>query len=142
MGPDGSVQPVPLRRSLEPVSSTPTLVSPILSPSRIRLDDEMLKELGFDDLSPAARADLLEFLRSKLEMAVGERLADDITSREMSDLGAIIDSENSSPALIYLDRVCPEHPAIVREEFERLAEQLEAERPAFLAAFGVSEKSA
>lgn len=124
------------------MSSTPTLAPLIPSPSTIRLDDEKLQELGFGDLSAEVRTDLLDFLRPKLEMAVGERLADGMTSREISDFEAIVDSENSSAALTYLDQVCPEHPAIVREEVERLVGQLEAERPAFLAAFRATEEGA
>lgn len=122
--------------------STPTLVSPVPSPSTVRLDDEMLEELGFGDLSPEVKADLLGFLRTKLEMVVGERLADRMTSKELSDFEAIIDSKNSSAALTYLDRICPEHPAIVRDELERLVGQLETERPAFLAVFCLTEESA
>lgn len=124
------------------MSSTPTLVSSIPSPSTVRLDEEMLEELGFGDLSPEARSDLLGFLHTKLEIVVGERLADGMTSKELSDFEAIIDSESGSAALTYLDRICPEHPAIVRDELERLVGQLEAERPAFLAAFCRTEESA
>ena len=121
---------------------TQTLAFPIPSPAALRFDIETLQELGFDGLSPEVMRDLVDFLRRKLQLAVGERLAENIATTETSDLEAVFDCDGSSDVLIDLDRVCPDHLEVVCEELERLVGTLEAERPAFLAVFGASDEAA
>ncbi len=124
------------------MSSTPTAVPSVTDSPALVLADEMLTDLGFADLPPEARTDLLAFLRAKLDTAVGTRVASDLTTEESSALDDVIDREDPSAARLHLDQVWPEHATIVREELDRLVEQLRAERPAFLAALGASEESA
>lgn len=92
----------------------------------IRLDDELLAELGVHDLPPDHRRTVLAALYEELEDRVGLRLAHMMTSRQLREFELLIDANDKQGALGWLETNFPDYKQVVNEEFGGLRLEMRA----------------
>lgn len=92
----------------------------------IAMNRAWLCGLGLDGLPEPDADQLLAFARERLELAVGRRLAEQMTAAELDEFEGFIDRNDEPGALGWLTAHVPEYPQVVREELALLSEALRA----------------
>src|SRR5213596_1145031 len=100
----------------------------------IKLDDDLLQELGLAGLPPEEKKKLLAHIYETLEMRVGVKLAEQMTDAQLSEFEQFIDSNNETGALSWLERNFPNYKDVVAAEFENLKREIGHVAPQILAA--------
>jgi hypothetical protein len=99
----------------------------------IRLDDDLLNELGLRDLSSTHRNAVLRGLYEELESRVGLVLAGRMTDEQLDAFEIFIDKNDEEGALGWLEENFPEYPEVVQQEFETLKSEISAQAGAITA---------
>lgn len=86
----------------------------------IRLDDNLLNELGLANLPAEEKAKFLKHMYETLEMRVGTRLAERMTDTQMSEFERFINSNDEQGAFHWLEGNFPDYKTVVADEFEKL----------------------
>lgn len=100
----------------------------------IRLDDNLLRELGLGALPAAEKDKFLKHIYETLEMRVGTRLAERMTDQQLDEFETFIDHRDDTGAFHWLETNFPNYKQVVAEEFERLKAEIKAVAPDILAA--------
>lgn len=100
----------------------------------IRLDDNLLQELGLGALPPAEKDKFLKHIYETLEMRVGTRLAERMTDQQLDEFETFIDRKDDQGAFHWLETNFPNYKEVVAEEFEKLKAEIKAVAPDILAA--------
>lgn len=107
----------------------------------IRLDDNLLTELGLGSLPPAERQALLAHLLETLELRVGMRLAAQLSDQQLDEFEALLPTPQDSAttkadkersALSWLETHFPDYKAVVSEELEKLKAEIKRDAPRIL----------
>lgn len=106
------------------------------------MDVEWLQELGVERLDQRDVAHALTTVRSRLEMAVGTRLAAAMTEAQLDEFGSLVDDGDPEAATAWLDREVPDHRRIVREELALLETTIMGDPAAFARAVRTSAMEA
>ncbi len=101
----------------------------------VKLGRELLCTVGLSTLDVRAAEQLLSVIRERLETAVGEALARDLTDQQLTEFEALMVARDEPGALLWLQHNKPGYKAVVRQRYEAVIEQLRDEAPAILAAF-------
>lgn len=108
----------------------------------IRIDDNMLKDLGLDDLPEEEKQKLLLHIYETLEMRVGMSLAKQMSDEQLDEFEQIIDaaeeegdgedmdSETQKQALTWLEQNFPGYKQVVSEELEKLKDEIKRDSSA------------
>ncbi|HUC89926.1 MAG TPA: DUF5663 domain-containing protein [Patescibacteria group bacterium] len=99
----------------------------------IKLDDDLLKQLGLDGLPPEEKKKLLAHIYETLEMRVGMKLAEQMSDAQLSEFEQFINSNDEAGALHWLETNFPNYKDVVAEEFERLKQEVKQLTPQILA---------
>lgn len=86
----------------------------------IKLDDNLLQELGLGALPPAEKDKFLRHIYETLEMRVGTRLAERMTDQQLDEFESFIDRNDDNGAFHWLETNFPNYKDVVAEEFEKL----------------------
>jgi hypothetical protein len=86
----------------------------------IKLDDNLLQELGLGALPPAEKDKFLRHIYETLEMRVGTRLAERMSDQQLDEFEAFIDRNDDNGAFHWLETNFPNYKDVVAEEFEKL----------------------
>ncbi len=100
----------------------------------IKLDDDLLKELGLAALPPEEKKKLLAHIYETLEMRVGMKLAEQMSDAQLSEFEQFIDSNNESGALQWLETNFPNYKDVVAAEFDLLKKEIQQIAPQIAAA--------
>ena len=100
----------------------------------IKLDDDLLQELGLGGLPPAEKDKFLRHIYETLEMRVGTRLAERMTDQQLDEFEAFIDRNDDQGAFNWLETNFPNYKEVVAEEFEKLKKEIKAVASDILAA--------
>jgi predicted RNA-binding Zn ribbon-like protein len=100
----------------------------------IKLDDNLLQELGLGALPAAEKDKFLRHIYETLEMRVGTRLAERMTDQQLDDFEAFIDQNDDNGAFRWLETNFPNYKQVVAEEFERLKVEIKPMASDILAA--------
>lgn len=100
----------------------------------IKLDDDLLKELGLGNLPPEEKKKLLAHIYETLEMRVGMKLAEQMSDAQLSEFEQFIDSNNEAGALQWLEANFPNYKDVVAAEFEKLKAEIAQVAPQIAAA--------
>ena len=103
----------------------------------IKLNDELLAELGLADLPAGEKNQLLAHIYETLEMRVGMQLAERMTNEQLDEFEAFIASGDEGGALRWLEANFPGYKQTVSEVFEGLKAEISMAAPQMLAASGV-----
>lgn len=101
----------------------------------LRFDDDYLADAGVGALPEWARPRILRHLYGVLELRVGMVLVNRMNVDEVTELERLM--EDGAGALAWLEANHPGHREIVREEFERLRDELRRNGPRLLAHAGL-----
>lgn len=100
----------------------------------IKLDDDLLQELGLAGLPPEEKKKLLAHIYETLEMRVGMKLAEQMTDAQLTEFEQFIDRNDEAGALKWLEANFPNYKDVVAAEFERLKMEIRQVAPQILAA--------
>lgn len=91
---------------------------------RILLDEALLDELGLGALEVDAKNQMLATMYETLEQRVGMQLAGRMTTEQLEEFEQLFDAGDRAAASRWLEQHFPEHPTVVREQFERLKDEI------------------
>jgi hypothetical protein len=100
----------------------------------IKLDDDLLQELGLAALPPEEKKKLLAHIYETLEMRVGMKLAEQMSDAQLTEFEQFIDRNDEAGALRWLESNFPNYKDVVAAEFERLKVEVKQVAPQILAA--------
>src|SRR5438477_9395945 len=100
----------------------------------IKLDDDLLKELGLSALPEEEKKKLLAHVYETLEMRVGMKLAEKMTDAQLTEFEQFIDRNDEAGALRWLETNFPNYKDVVAAEFENLKSEIGRVAPQILAA--------
>ncbi len=86
----------------------------------IKLDENLLVELGLAALPKDEKTSFLKHMYETLEMRVGTRLAERMSDQQMSEFEQFINSNDEQGAFHWLESNFPNYKEVVAEEFEKL----------------------
>lgn len=99
----------------------------------IKLDDNLLQELGLGALPPEEKKKMLAHIYETLEMRVGMELAKQMTEAQLSEFEQFINRNDEAGALHWLETNFPHYKQVVADEFEKLKAEIKAVAPQILA---------
>ena len=107
----------------------------------IKLDDDLLKELGLDSLPPEEKKKFLAHIYETLEMRVGMKLAERMSDAQLSEFEQFIDRNDEAGALQWLEANFPNYKDVVAEEFEKLKAEIRQLAPQIIAASAAQQQA-
>ncbi len=108
----------------------------------IKLDDDLLQELGLAGLPAEEKKKLLAHIYETLEMRVGMKLAEQMSDAQLTEFEQFIDRNDEGGALKWLETNFPNYKDVVAAEFERLKAEIGQVAPQILAAGGQQQPAA
>lgn len=98
----------------------------------IKLDDDLLRELGLETLPPEEKKKLLAHIYETLEMRVGMKLAEQMSDAQLTEFEQFIDRNDEAGALHWLETNFPNYKDVVASEFEHLKAEVAQVAPQIL----------
>lgn len=98
----------------------------------IKLDDNLLKELGLATLPTDEKKKLLAHVYETLEMRVGMELAKLMSDAQLTDFEQFINKNDESGALKWLETNFPNYKDVVGAEFAKLKDEVKQFAPQIL----------
>ena len=98
----------------------------------IKLDDDLLKELGLVNLPAEEKKKLLAHIYETLEMRVGMKLAEQMSDAQLTEFEQFIDRNDEAGALRWLEGNFPNYKDVVAAEFENLKTEIAHVAPQIL----------
>ncbi|HJQ08610.1 MAG TPA: DUF5663 domain-containing protein [Candidatus Saccharimonadales bacterium] len=99
----------------------------------IKLDDDLLQELGLAALPAEEKKKLLAHIYETLEMRVGMKLAEQMSDAQLTEFEQFIDRNDEAGALRWLETNFPHYKDVVASEFEALKKEIHQVAPQILA---------
>lgn len=99
----------------------------------IKLDDNLLQELGLGVLSPEEKKKMLAHIYETLEMRVGMELAKQMTDAQLNEFEQFINRNDEAGALQWLEANFPNYKDVVAAEFEKLKGEIRQVAPQIIA---------
>jgi hypothetical protein len=99
----------------------------------IKLDDNLLQELGLAALSADDRRKMLAHIYETLEMRVGMELAKQMTDAQLGQFEEFINRNDEPGALQWLETNFPNYKDVVAAEFDKLKAEISQVAPQILA---------
>jgi len=109
----------------------------------IKLDDQLLNDLGLGQLPKAERDQLLAHIFETLQMRVGTTLAQQMSDEQLDAFEAIVqpsetnpgedlDDETQAKAAQWLEENFPSYKQVVADELEQLKSEIKRDAPAIV----------
>lgn len=89
-----------------------------------KLNDEWLIELGLGQLPPHRKNQFLAHAYQTLETRVGLRLAKQMSDAQLDEFEGFLDRSDDEGARDWLEANHPDYRDVVRDEFNRLNEEI------------------
>jgi len=99
----------------------------------IKLDDDLLAQLGLQALPVEEKKALLKHIYETLEMRVGTTLAQQMTDQQLDEFEGFINRNDEAGALHWLETNFPNYKDVVAQEFEKLKAEVGQAAPQILA---------
>ncbi|HSD56033.1 MAG TPA: DUF5663 domain-containing protein [Candidatus Saccharimonadales bacterium] len=99
----------------------------------IKLDDNLLQELGLGSLPPEEKKKMLAHIYETLEMRVGMELAKQMTDAQLNEFEEFINRNDEAGALRWLETNFPNYKDVVAAEFEKLKHEIKQVAPQIVA---------
>ncbi len=91
----------------------------------LRIDNDLLKEVGLGDLPMEEKSLLVSQIHEQLELRVGTRLAEKMSEEQKEEFDTdYIQKEDEKGAMAWLEKNFPDYPNVVKEELQKLKEEL------------------
>lgn len=99
----------------------------------IKLDDNLLQELGLGQLPPDEKKKMLAHIYETLEMRVGMELAKQMTDAQLNEFEEFIKRNDEAGALRWLETNFPNYKSVVASEFDKLKLEVKQVAPHIVA---------
>ncbi len=102
----------------------------------LKLDNDLLAQLGLGSLSDDQKQAMLQYIYEILELRVGTNLANQMTDEQLDEFEKFIDDKgeaNQAQALQWLEANLPNYKDVVNEVFEQLKVEIRQMAPQLLA---------
>jgi hypothetical protein len=100
----------------------------------IKLDQNLLVELGLGNLPDEEKRALLSHIYETLEMRVGMRLADQMSNEQLDEFEKYFEAKDDAGAFHWLETNFPNYKQIVEDEYAKLKEEVRQSAPQILQA--------
>lgn len=100
----------------------------------IKLDDDLLQQLGLGALPQEEKQKLLAHIYETLEMRVGMKLAERMSDAQLREFEQFIERNDEQGALRWLEANFPNYKDVVAAEFEQLKNEIRQAAPQILGA--------
>lgn len=100
----------------------------------MKIDYQLLGELGLGSLSQEAKDSLLAHLVDRLELNVGTVIAGSLNEAQIDEFEKLVDQKDQALALSWLQQNYPDYKSVVQTELEKLKQEIKTNAPAILAA--------
>jgi Protein of unknown function (DUF5663) len=100
----------------------------------IKFDDELLIELGLNDLSLEEKTKMKAHIFETLETRVGVRLASNMSEDQLNDFEQFINNKDESGAFNWLETNFPNYKEAVADEFNKLKIEIKELAPQIIEA--------
>jgi hypothetical protein len=107
----------------------------------IKLDNDLLTELGLASLPEEEKKKLLAHIYETLEMRVGMKLAEQMNDSQLTEFEQFIDRNDEQGALKWLEANFPNYKDVVASEFEVLKREVGQSAPQILSSSSDSANS-
>jgi hypothetical protein len=132
--PVAGAQPVQPPAQPQPAPQpAPAQAQPAADP-KMRIDENMLIELGLGSLNPQDKDDLLKQIYQTLEIRVGMKLAERMSDAQLKEFEQFINNKDDAGALKWLETNFPDYKQVVANELNALKEELKKDSDKILAA--------
>ena len=101
---------------------------------KMRIDENMLIELGLGSLGDQDKDDLLKQIYQTLEIRVGMKLAERMSDAQLKEFEQFINNKDDAGALKWLETNFPDYKQVVANELNALKEELKRDADKILAA--------
>jgi hypothetical protein len=91
----------------------------------LKIDNNLLNDLGLGNLPDAEKNSLLKHIYETLEMRVGMRLADQMTNQQLDEFEQYFEAKDDAGAFKWLEANFPNYKDIVQEEFDKLKHEVQ-----------------
>lgn len=102
----------------------------------LKLDNNLLEELGLGTLPEEQKKAMLQHIYETLELRVGTQLANQMTDKQLEEFERFIDAggdQNQAQALQWLETNLPNYKQVVNEVFEALKAEIKGLAPQLMA---------
>lgn len=90
----------------------------------IKIDHNLLTELGLGDLPVEDKNRLLAHIYETLEIRVGMTLAKQMSEEQLSEFESFIDKKDDKGALSWLETNFPDYKSVVAQQLESLKSEI------------------
>ena len=97
-----------------------------------QLDDNFLQSVGLGNMPAEQKDAFLEHLYEELELRVGTRLSEGMSDEQLAAFEKLIDANDESGALSWLETNRPDYKQVVAEELEKLKQEVSANKDKIL----------
>jgi len=98
----------------------------------LKLDHNLLDQLGLDTLSKEDKDSLLAYLYDQLELRVGTVIAQQLSDQQLDEFEKLIDANQQEEALAWLQANYPDYKKVVEAELKKLTDELKDNRERIL----------
>lgn len=98
----------------------------------LQIDDKFLETLGLGALPQEEKEKMKAHVYETLEMQVGMRLASGMTDEQLNEFESLMNNNDESGALKWLESNFPNYKQVVAEEFEKLKGEIKEAAPHIL----------
>jgi len=105
----------------------------------LKIDDNLLKELGLHTLPVDERNKLLAQIYETLELRVGMKLAENMSDEQLDEFEKFIDTNDEAGALKWLESNFPNYKQVVADELDKLKIEIKKDADKILGTY--SEQS-
>ncbi len=99
----------------------------------LKIDSDLLKDLGLAELPPAVASELMRHIYETLEMRVGSELASTMSDEQLDEFERFMHANDDAGAFTWLETNFPNYKEIVVKQFEALKDEIKANAEAILA---------
>jgi hypothetical protein len=99
----------------------------------LKIDNDLLVELGLGSLPDGDKNSLLRHIYETLEMRVGMRLADQMSNEQLDEFEKYFEAKDDAGAFKWLETNFPNYKDIVQQEFDKLRAEVGQAAPQILA---------
>lgn len=96
------------------------------------LDDQFLQSVGLGAMPDDQKSMFLDHLLEELELRIGTRLAESMSSEELNEFESLIEARDEPGALEWLETHHPDYRMVVSEELEKLKREVSASKDKIL----------
>jgi hypothetical protein len=96
-----------------------------------QLDDKFLASIGLGAMPVEEKEAFLSYIYEELELRVGMELSKDLSDEQLEQFEKLVDSDEDA-ALQWLEKHCPNYKKVVKQELEKLKEEIIASKDRLL----------